>query len=117
MKLRLPYLGLLLFPFAAHFAGEYLNVLAISVNHGIMPFALNPYYASLGMHPGDMFDHIHRVMIPTDHLKMLCDIIQRPNAAVESIGDELIDLGNFLKTPVIYAWFALTAAKIGSQEK
>lgn len=65
-----------------------------------------------GIHPGAQLDEIHRVIQSNDHLKFLADIIQHNHAQdTKSIGDEFINLGEWLEAPMLGAWLAAIGLK------
>jgi hypothetical protein len=108
--LRIPYIWLLLSPYLLIAVGVFLNTLAITVNQGYMPVAKSAIvFNNLGNFPapGTVIDDIHRVMQPSDHLKILCDWIQIPRESVMSIGDAFLKLGIWFNGWSFVAWLAL----------
>ncbi len=113
MKLRIPYLYLLAAPLALWSIGAALNILAISVNHGMMPVvwptsSIQEALAA-GWQPGMLIDGAHKVMEHGDHLKFLCDWVQIPHVGTASIGDGLLYLSDWVQNYVYGAWIALVA--------
>ncbi len=113
MKLRIPYLALLAAPLALFGIGAALNILAISVNHGVMPVVWPTssiqHAVAAGWAPGMLIDDSHKLMEHGDHLKFLCDWINLPHVGTASIGDGFIYLSDYVQNYVYGAWLALVA--------
>lgn len=110
--LRIPYLWLLLLPFALFHLGEWLNILVVSVNHGTMPVLIPQavWMSDHSLYAGQMLDGVHKIMQPGDHLKWLADIFTQNHATdITSVGDQCIWLGEWIKVPAVTAWFTTIA--------
>lgn len=93
-----------LYPLALFLLGAGLNILAVTVNHGVMP-----YVQALGYQifpPGTVTDPRHITWNDHVHLAVLCDWIQI-DGGVCSIGDCFLWLGEWMEVPALVAWFTL----------
>jgi hypothetical protein len=76
-----------------------MNLLAVTLNHGIMPVVLPPWGTIAGN------DKLHVAAGANSRCLFLCDWIHvYAGADVASPGDWLIRVGNFLKWPVVWMW-------------
>lgn len=100
LKKLVKWVWLPLLPWFLVWFGSFLNIAAVSANHGYMPVALSI------QHPlddyGDFLDHSHRVWQHEDHLKLFADWIQVPGFGESSIGDCFVWLGEWLGGPWWY---------------
>lgn len=94
-KVFVPYLSLLVGPYATYVLGIALNKLCILANGGHMP------YLAPGCMPDE--DLLHTCWNAQVHLKFLADwIIFREGS--ESLGDLLIQVGAWTLIPGLVAW-------------
>ena len=122
MRIRIPYVYLLIVPYLCLAFGAGLNWLAVGANHGYMPVqgyiecakqpvqGAGPLAQMFGPVEPDT-DPIHVCMNKNTHLKVLCDWLLIPSVGTASIGD-LFEWA-YEKTfwPFIYMWFALAIKK------
>lgn len=85
--------------------GAALNCLAITVNHGLMPYVQDFGFGFVM--PGTITDPRHVAWYPGVHLGFLCDWIQWFGESVCSPGDLCLWLGDWLTAPVLVVWAAL----------
>jgi hypothetical protein len=110
---RIPYWQLIALPILAMFLGAASNQVVLIANDGRFPVQLNA--ASVERYSDNSktvnsivyLDHIHTVMRPEDHLKLMADVINI--GPIESIGDLFLDLGfwSFQFTPLMWLTLAL----------
>jgi hypothetical protein len=104
--MKIKYWPLLLGPTLLYFFGAFLNVIAISANHGQMP-VLTPDCRMLTSMAEERTDFIHTCMTSSTHLKFLCDWIVLNGVGVFSIGDGFLLLGDSLYSYGLIVWAAL----------
>jgi hypothetical protein len=111
------FLWLLLLPVALIILGAASNQAAVIANHDTMPVLINE--ARIAAHGGSrdfgglrMLDPEHSVMTAESHLKVLCDVIDVGD--IESVGDLMLDLGEWLWTFVPYTWGVLICLRLYS---
>lgn len=122
--LRTTFLWVLLLPYVIYFAGTASNQLVLIANHDTFPVMINPVKLdkwvgldnlNLVEYPNGnrtaIMDEVHCVMTSHTHLNFLADIFDFHNE-IESIGDLLIDLGNWLFSFCTYVWMALVVQRL-----
>lgn len=101
------YVWLVWIPFLLIGLGIGMNLLAVTMNHGIMPVVL-PGWGTIA---GD--DKMHVAATANSRALFLCDWIHVYAAAdVASPGDYLIRAGEFLRWPLVWIWAGLNAAHL-----
>lgn len=99
----IPYKTLLFGPWLIGVLGDYSNKLVMVLNHGQMPVR----WPGTVCDPTDMeHDFVHACMVEGSHLKVLADIITT-HRGVMSVGDMLLDAGDWLFWPAAAIWVAL----------
>ena len=100
----IPYKALLYSPYVLLTLGSALNRIVIAANGGFMPVLVPG-----GCPTADgILDPIHSCLTATTHFKLLSDWLVY-HSEISSLGDWLLDAGNFLGYPLIAAWVALVA--------
>jgi Family of unknown function (DUF5317) len=93
------YVWLVWIPLLLLGLGIGMNLLAVKLNHGIMPVVLPPWGTIADN------DRIHVAATANSRFLFLCDWIQRhATRDVASPGDFLITAGDFLKWPLVWMW-------------
>ena len=93
------YVWLVWIPLLLLGVGIGMNLLAVTVNHGIMPVVLPPSGIIADK------DKMHVAATANSRFLFLCDWIQlHATKHVASPGDFLITAGDFLKWPLVWMW-------------
>jgi len=125
---KFPYWYLIAIPVLLYCLGAASNQAVFVANHGKFPVAMNATWmsdkcsidedenpdhipASSCKKGGEMIDARHSVMGPNSHLKVLSDIFNF-GSHIYSIGDGLLQLGEWLLTFCPFMWVALTIRKL-----
>jgi hypothetical protein len=95
-------------PVLLMFLGAASNQLVLIANHGTFPVMVP---ATSGM--SEMLDDVHCVMTEKTHLNLLADVFNF-KIAIESVGDLLIDLGEFLWLFAPYLWAYVVIGKLSA---
>lgn len=105
-------LWVLLLPYAFIGVGAASNQLVEIANHGKFPVLLNEA-ARVRLNPdvNGLLDKEHCVMTDETHLNALADIFHLDSGWV-SVGDFLIDLGEWLDGFCFYVWIALATKSL-----
>lgn len=119
MKLiREALLWILLLPFAVSFIGAASNQLVLIANHDKFPVMMNVVktkeWAPNAVKLDDgtiMLDDVHELASDKTHLNYLADIFDF-KAHIYSIGDILLEFGNWLSTFCPFVWGALLINKV-----
>jgi len=122
--LRVTMLWVLLLPYAVRGVGAASNQLVIFANHDTFPVSINLIkladwsHGGKAMHIVESFsgvdpqghifvnDNMHVVMTEQTHLNLLADIFDF-HSNIASVGDLLIELGDWLNGFAFYVWFTL----------
>lgn len=100
MKIKVPYLALLVGPWLSTMFGSALNLIVMGLNGAQMPVLMPKGTA---IEPEDIF---HTVMTSGTHLKFLADWLVI-GQGIASIGDMFIWGGEALFYPALLAWVIL----------
>jgi hypothetical protein len=103
MKVKTPYLWLLLGPLGLTLFGQLMNLICILANGQRMPVMV-PYCTE------KMVNIIHACGTPATHFKFLADFIVQ-NGGVSSLGDKFMEAGEALVIPFLVAWVVMTVIK------
>jgi hypothetical protein len=106
--LAVTYLWILLLPYAVSFAGTASNQLVLIANGEAMPVEINDAMASQFLSPDDP---IHIRMTNRTHLNAFADIFNFHDE-IDSVGDLLLNLGEWLSGFSYYVWIALIVRKV-----
>jgi hypothetical protein len=118
------YLWILLFPLILRTGGVASNQLVLFVNHDRFPVAMNvaklngwvPEEARIVSDDGIvMIDSVHCLMTSKTHLNILADIFDF-HKEIESIGDIMIEYGEWMWTFCPFIWGALLIFKASRTE-
>jgi hypothetical protein len=128
--LRKSLLYIVLAPYLVIGLGMASNQLVLNANNDTFPVRLNPIKAFdwsnkgklLRVIPPDMFpkypkgavfinDNLHVMMTPDTHLNWLADIFDFHNSVI-SIGDMLLDFGEWLNGFAFYLWAGALLRKL-----
>lgn len=110
---RVTLLWVILLPLGLGFTGAASNQIVMIANHGKFPVMLNRTTA--GKSDIDQFgllDDQHCVMSADTHLNLMGDIFNFGRQGIESIGDLLIDLGDYIWQFCLYGWLVLVVRKL-----
>lgn len=114
--LRKTYLYVLALPVLFIFLGAASNQAVLIANHGKFPVMVNAARAAAsGLKPGDVIDGEHSVMAHDDKLKPLADIFDFHDG-VYSVGDELIELGEWSWGFAPYLWGFAVVKKLNEKD-
>lgn len=109
--LQITYLWILLTPSALVFTGAVSNQLVLVANHDKFPVMLNEKRRAHADDGTGMLDNEHCVMTSKTHLNILADIFDFGRDGTESIGDLLIDAGEYTRAFAFFVWaFAVIQA-------
>ena len=105
-------LWIVILPYAVSLAGIASNQLCLIANHDKFPVLMNERNRS-EMQPdvNGMLDKTHCVMTKETHLNMLGDILDFHTAWL-SVGDLLIEAGEWLDTFCLFVWVALIVRRM-----
>lgn len=95
---------LILLPFALYYLGAALNILAVTANYGVMPVVVPVSWDPLLNQAGVLLNTRHISWHSSVHLAVLCDWIQWFDGSVQSPGDMLLSLGDWLQPYGLGAW-------------
>lgn len=111
--LRRTMLWVVMLPYAVGFVGAASNQLVFVANHGKFPVEVNPVWAEQinPALPGGMIDDRHCVMSSETHLNLLADVFNF-HATTLSIGDLLLQFGEWLNGFCLFVWLALTCRRL-----
>lgn len=116
---RSTLLWILLLPYAISFTGAASNQLVLNANNDTFPVRVNaaklPKFTGAGapvLADGTvMLDDTHCLMTSHTHLNWLADVFDFHND-VESVGDLLLEFGNWLEGFCPFVWVALVVERL-----
>lgn len=108
--LRVTSLWLLLLPGLIYFTGAASNQLVLIANHDTFPVLVNDKRAA-SVSPDGMLDGVHCLMTKRTHLNALADIFDF-HVATYSIGDLLLEAGDWLWTFAPFMWLGLVIRRL-----
>jgi hypothetical protein len=116
--LRVTMLWLVLAPIGIFSLGAASNQMVLIANHDKFPVMLNEQKANLHDKDGvplidsyGMMDEVHCLMTKDTHLNALADIFDF-REAIYSVGDGLIELGEWLSTFMSFVWAGLVIRRL-----
>jgi Family of unknown function (DUF5317) len=98
---------ILCLPFLVGGLGTISNQAVLIANHDKFPVLVDEYKRARNSGKDGMIDDTHCIMTKDTHLNALGDIFDMRNEGTTSIGDILIDLGDWLKGICWWVWLAL----------
>jgi len=115
------YLYILILPILFNFLGAASNQLVLNANNDTFPVRVNerkiaeftqgqPVVLSDGT---VMLDDTHCVMSSKTHLNLLADVIDFKGEGILSVGDLLLELGEFLGPMAPYLWGLAMIIQVG----
>jgi hypothetical protein len=117
-------LWVLLLPYVVSFAGAASNQLVLIANNDTFPVRVN--LVKVKTFVGDdavqlpdgtvMLDDVHCLMSSKTHLNLLADNFDFRDDGIESIGDMLLGLGEWLKSFCIFVWVALASRALSRRK-
>lgn len=131
--LRKTLLWIVLAPLAITWTGTFSNQAVFYANNDTFPVRINPVklydwtkggttiqlipvFPEFYPHGAVMQDQIHCLMTPYTHLNWLADNFDF-HSSIQSIGDLLIDLGNWLGQFAPFVWFGAIMGKLARREE
>lgn len=112
-------LWIILLPYLVYFFGAASNQLVLWANNDTFPVKVNLAKAqhmapdAIKLPDGTiMLDEVHCLMTPKTHLNILADNWDLNREGIWSIGDFLLDLGDWLGTFAPFVWGAIVVGKL-----
>jgi len=105
VMLRSTALWMILLPVTFQVAGALSNQVVLFANHGTFPVQLNPKRQwKWDVDKNGMIDKEHVVMTSHTHLNLMADVFDFGGEGIESIGDLMIDLSDYLWGFAPFVW-------------
>ena len=109
---RVTALWILILPSLPTTLGFLSNQAVLIANHQTFPVLVNSRRDDIDYDGYFKHDNTHVVMTSKTHLNALADIFDLKSDGTVSIGDMLLDLGDWLKTFCPYIWAAFVSRKL-----
>ena len=115
--IRSTFLWIILVPYGFYGIGAAMNQACLIANHDKFPVLLNASRAAQFADQDGMIDDYHCVMTPESRLKFLGDVFTWGENSHSSIGDLLLDTGDYLDRYSMLIWLGIFLATNGVRKR